>query len=123
MELIILSTTQEVTGTQGVTEEEKLWGFIAWLIPLIGGIIGLVIKQGSNYVRHWSYLSIGFFIVLVIGQVINIIFSFIPFIGRLLVVLVDLGLLVIWIIGILRSLEKNLWKPPIIYDIAKILGL
>jgi uncharacterized membrane protein len=123
MELIILSTTQEVTGTQGVTEEEKLWGFIAWLIPLIGGIIGLVIKQGSNYVRHWSYLSIGFFIVLVIGQVINIIFSFIPFIGRLLVVLVDLGLLIIWIIGILRSLEKNLWKPPIIYDIAKILGL
>lgn len=123
MELLILSTTQEVTGTQGVTEEEKLWGFIAWLIPLIGGIIGLVIKQGSNYVRHWSYLSIGFFIVLVIGQVINIVFSFIPFIGRLLVVLVDLGLLVIWIIGILRSLEKNLWKPPIIYDIAKILGL
>ncbi|MGC8997036.1 MAG: hypothetical protein ACP5HH_04655 [Fervidicoccaceae archaeon] len=118
-----MSTTQEVTGTQGVTEEEKLWGFIAWLIPLIGGIIGLVIKQGSNYVRHWSYLSIGFFIVLVIGQVINIVFSFIPFIGRLLVVLVDLGLLVIWIIGILRSLEKNLWKPPIIYDIAKILGL
>ncbi len=123
MELLILSTTQEVTGTQGVTEEEKLWGFIAWLIPLIGGIIGLVIKQGSNYVRHWSYLSIGFFIVLVIGQVINIVFSFIPFIGRLLVVLVDLGLLIIWIIGILRSLEKNLWKPPIIYDIAKILGL
>jgi uncharacterized membrane protein len=34
-------------------------------------------------------------------------------------VIMGIGLLIVWIIGILRSLEVNWWRPPLIYDIAK----
>jgi uncharacterized membrane protein len=105
-----------------VNEEEKLWGFIAWVIPLIGGIVALVLRPNYRYACYWGYLSISFFIVIVGAGLINVVFSIIPFIGWILSALVNLGLLIIWIIGILRSLEKTWWKPPIIYDIARVLN-
>lgn len=108
---------------QEASEEDRLWGIISWLVPLVGGIIALALKPGNKYVRHWSYLSISFFIVLVLVQIVNLIFSFIPLLGKIFTGIIDFSLLVLWIIGILRSLEKVLWKPPIVYDIAKILGL
>jgi len=105
-----------------VSEDEKLWGFTAWIIPLIGGILALVLKPSYRYACYWAYLSISFFIVIVGAGIINIVFSIIPLIGWVLSTLINLGLLIIWIIGLLRSLEKTWWKPPIIYNIAKMLN-
>ncbi|MEM4623736.1 MAG: hypothetical protein QW816_06780 [Desulfurococcaceae archaeon] len=105
-----------------VSEDEKIWGFVAWLIPLIGGILVLVLKPSYRYARYWAYLSISFFIVVVGAQLVSIIFDLIPIIGKLISALIGLGLLITWIIGVLRSLEKTFWKPPVIYDIAKIIN-
>lgn len=107
-------------------DEEKLWGFIAWLIPLIGGVLVLLFKPDYTYAKHWAYLSISFFIVIVVVSVVTSIISLIPFMGLFgLAIGVILGvlLLVVWILGILKSLNRVYWDPPIIYDIAKRLGL
>jgi len=74
-------------------------------------------------VKHWAYLSIGFFIVLATAQVVNMIFLLIPFLGKLLAALVDLSLLIIYVIGLLKSLEKSYWRPPVVYELAKAIGL
>jgi len=34
-----------------------------------------------------------------------------------------LVVLVAWIFGIIKSLGKELWRPPIIYEIAKYIGI
>lgn len=105
-----------------VSDEEKLWGFIAWLIPLIGGVLALVLKPGYRYAKHWAYLSISFSILIVAAQVVNAVLVFIPFVGWALSMLINLGILVTWILGIIKSLEKTWWKPPVIYDVARMLG-
>lgn len=109
-------------GPREVGEDERLWGFIAWVIPLIGGILALVLKPSYRYACYWAYLSISFFIVIVGAGIISAVLSIIPFIGWVLSALISLSLLIIWIIGLMRSLERIWWKPPIIYDIAKILN-
>jgi len=106
--------------------EEKIWGFIAWLIPLVGGILVLVLKPDYRYARHWAYLSVSFFVVAIIASIVAYILSLIPFInilGLALGALFGALLLVVWILGILKSLENVYWTPPIIYDLARRLGL
>lgn len=111
-------------------DEEKLWAFIAWLIPLIGGVLVLLLKPNYNYAKHWAYLSIAFLIVAIVASIvasiISLITSLIPFMGFLGVVISAVFgalLLVVWILGILKSLNRVYWNPPIIYDLARRLGL
>lgn len=108
---------------QSVGEEEKLWGFLAWLLSIVGAILALVLKPGYRYARYWAYLSISFFILIVIASVVNSILSLIPFVGWLLAALVALGLLIIWILGIIKSLQPLWWRPPVVYDIARAIGI
>jgi uncharacterized membrane protein len=101
-------------------------GFIAWVISLIGGILALALKPNYKYAVYRAYLSISFFIVIIRGWVVVFVFSIIPLVDHILSsimgVIIGVGLLIVWIIGILRSLEINWWRPPLIYDIAKILN-
>jgi len=112
-----------------IDNEEHTWALIAWIIPLVGGILGIIIKPNSNYVKHWSYLSITFGLVIIVIDVILGILSlatfFVPFlliIFRIIGYLFDIAFLVIWIIGILRERAMLYWKPPVLYDIAKMMG-
>ena len=102
-----------------VRDDERLWGFIAWLIPLVGGVVSLVLRPEYKYAKYWAYLSISFFIVIVVAEVVGYVLSLIPIIGWIFSILINVGLFVVWIVGVVRSLEKTWWKPPLIYDIAK----
>ncbi len=104
-------------------DEERIWGFLAWLLSIVGAVLGLLLKPQSRYVRYWSYLSISFFIVILIALVISFIISFIPIIGFLINILIMLGIVIIYIIGIVKSLTGDYWRPPIIYNIATMLGI
>lgn len=86
----------------------------------------MVLKPDYRYARHWAYLSVSFFVVAIIASIVAYILSLIPFInilGLALGALFGVLLLVVWILGILKSLENVYWTPPIIYDLARRLGL
>ncbi len=108
---------------EAISEEEKLWGFIAWLLSIVGAVLALVLKPGYRYVRYWAYLSIAFFIVSLAAWVLSTVLAFIPIIGWVLGALISLALFVVWIIGIVKSLSKEYWRPPLVYDIAKMIGV
>jgi len=107
----------------GVSEDEKLWALIAWLLSIVGAVLVLILKPGYRYAKYWAYLSISFFIVLIVAMFIGRILAFIPFIGWFFAALIELGLVILWIIGIVKVLQITLWKPPIVYDIAKMIGI
>jgi uncharacterized membrane protein len=109
--------------TSGISEDEKLWGLLAWILSIIGAILALVLKPGYRYTKYWAYLSLSFFIIIIIASIINGILMFIPFIGWILASLISLAIVILWIIGIIKSLQLTWWKPPVIYDIAKALGI
>lgn len=106
-----------------ISDDEKMWGLIAWLLSIVGAILILVLKPNYKYAKYWANLSISFFIVAVIAVAISSILGFVPILGTVLQVLISLGLLVVWIIGIVKVLNLEWWKPPIIYDLAKAIGI
>jgi predicted membrane channel-forming protein YqfA (hemolysin III family) len=123
-----------------VTDDELNWGLIAWVIPLAGGVIGLIMRPNSNYVKHWSYLSLAFGLVLIATYIVLAVLSLviatasIPLITatmsippslvliKVLDYLVGLVFFVVWVVGIARERGMVYWRPSLIYDVAKMLG-
>lgn len=110
-------------GEQKISEDEKLWGFLAWLLSVVGVILALLLKPSYRYAKYWAYLSASFFITIIIGAVLTVILSLIPIIGWIATALIYIAIIVTWIIGIIRSLQPSWWKPPLIYDIARAIGI
>lgn len=114
-----------------VSEEEKLFALIGWAASIVGAIIVLVLKPQFKYAKYWSYLSISLFILAIVAgvsiSIITAILGFIPIVGGIIGLVLSslLGIVVLiaWVIGILKSISKEYWKPPIIYDVAKIIGI
>ncbi|MCE4627375.1 MAG: DUF4870 domain-containing protein [Desulfurococcales archaeon] len=112
--------------TQPATQidDTKLWQLIAWLLGIIGAIIAYVAgPKDDPKVKHWIRMSIAFFIVGIIAYVVTFIVAFIPLLGFLISVVIWLGLLIIWILGILKILQGELWEPPVISSIAAMISL
>ncbi len=114
-----------------VPEEEKLFALIGWAASIVGAIIVLVLKPQFKYAKYWSYLSISLFILAAIASImvsiITAILGLIPIVGGIVGLVLSslLGIVVViaWIMGILKSISKEYWKPPIIYDVAKMIGI
>lgn len=114
---------EEVKTGGAVSEEERIWGLIAWLLSVVGAVITLALKPTYRYARYWAYLSIAFFIAVIVSGVVATIVGLIPLIGWFISLLISIALLVIYIIGIIKSLAPEFWRPPIIYDVARMLGI
>ncbi len=106
-----------------VSEDEMIWGFIGWFASIVGAILVLILKPRYRYARFWAYLSLSFFVVLIISGIIVVALSLIPLIGWLIAAIIQLSLLIAWVLGIIKSLSRVFWRPPIIYDLAKMLGV
>jgi uncharacterized membrane protein len=109
--------------TSGVSDDEKIWALLAWLLSIIGAILVLVLKPTYRYAKYWAYLSLSFFIVAIIVGVVNSILALIPIVGWVISILISLAIAILWIIGIVKVLQITWWKPPLIYDIAKAVGI
>lgn len=112
--------TQQISG---VSDDEKIWALLAWLLSIIGAILVLVLKPTYRYAKYWAYLSLSFFIVAIIVGVVNSILALIPIVGWVISILISLAIAILWIIGIVKVLQITWWKPPLIYDIAKAIGI
>ena len=118
-----MPTAQQPSGLGSVEEDEKLWGFLAWLLSIVGAVLALVLRPGYRYARYWAYLSISFFLIVIAASIVGSVLALVPFIGWAIRGLIFLSLVVAWVVGIIRSLETTWWKPPLIYDIARALGV
>jgi uncharacterized membrane protein len=98
---------------------------ICALFPLFGGIIFYLIEKKDQFVRHWAIQGIyfgGAWCLLSIAiTVLAGIFSHMPLIGLLFLILfsmlqfvVGLGGLVLWIIGIIKAFKGERWEYPFI---------
>lgn len=113
------------------SSDENVWALIAWAATIVGAISALILKPNSKYVKHWSYLSISFFVIFIIGYaaiyIISLIIRLLPIIGPILssiiYILYLLIVFIIWVVGIIRSISGIFWKPRFIYDLAIRLGI
>jgi len=106
--------------------ESRIWGLISWSLLIVGAVIGLLLRPGDDYVKHWARASIAFTILIILGYVAVEILSLIlivTIIPAVLRILYSLIVILVWIVGIVKSLNGEYWNPPLIRDVAARLGI
>ncbi len=102
---------------------DNVAGMLAY-ITIIPAIIFLVIEpyNKSRFVRFHSFQSIFFCVAWVAVSIALSIFSFVPFLGLIMLPLhlvIWLGGLALWVVLLLKANGGQMWKLPIIGDIAE----
>jgi uncharacterized membrane protein len=102
---------------------DNVAGMLAY-VTVIPAIIFLVMEpyNRSRFVRFHSFQSIFFTVALIALSIALSIFTFIPFIGLILIplhLLIGLGGFAVWIILLLKANQGQMFKLPIIGDMAE----
>jgi uncharacterized membrane protein len=95
--------------------EENVAGLLCYLLGFITGIVFLVLEKESAFVRFHalqSTITFGVFFVL------NLFFSFIPFVGWTFNLIIFLLSLITWIICMIKAYQGEMFKLPVVGDIA-----
>jgi uncharacterized membrane protein len=103
-----------------IPEESRVWAAFAWALFIIGAIIALVMKPRDEYVRYWALESIGFTVVVIVMwilvKIVSLALAFTLIIPIALNILYALGVILAWVIGILKAFSGSYWQPPIIHE-------
>lgn len=106
-----------------MSEDERFWAFLAWLLSIAGAILAMLLRPNYRYAKYWAHLSISFFIVAIALGVVSSVVSDLPVVGTIVSAVVTLCLVMVWILGIVKVLHTEWWKPPLVYDVAKAIGI
>jgi len=103
---------------------------LACIFSIVGGIVFLILEKKDQFVRFYAMqalilggASIAFSIAL---QIVSFILIHIPFVGRLIAILlgllgmvVGLAFFAVWIVTILKAFSGKEWEIPYIGKIAR----
>jgi uncharacterized membrane protein len=106
--------TLAVKSSSGL--EPNVAGLLAYVAGLVTGIVFWIIEKESSFVRFHAMQSILF-----AGSwiVVYIVLSFIPILGWIIMLLINLLWLVLWIMLMIKAYQGERFKLPVIGDIAE----
>ncbi|QDA31495.1 DUF4870 domain-containing protein [Thermococcus indicus] len=96
--------------------DENLEGLLAYLAWWITGILFLVLEKESDFVRFHAMQSTITFIGITVLQVI---LSFIPYIGGIIAWLLGIAGFVLWILGMVKAYQGERYKFPVVGNLAE----
>jgi uncharacterized membrane protein len=99
---------------------DNVAGVLAY-VTIVPAIIFLVIEpyNRNRFIRFHAFQSLFFFIAVIIVSVVMPFVAVIPFLGVLLWALVCLAELILWLLLLLKAYGGEMWKLPVIGDIAE----
>jgi uncharacterized membrane protein len=95
--------------------EPNVAGFLCYLLWWITGIVFLVIEKDDKTVRFHAWQSIITFGAI---SILQIILNFIPVIGWIIGLILWIASVILWIILMVKAYQGELYKLPVIGDIA-----
>jgi uncharacterized membrane protein len=109
------------TGASGLTD--NVAGMLAY-VTFIPAIIFLVTApyNKSRFIRFHSFQSIFLFVAVVVIQIALSVLTIVPFlifVTAPLHLLVALGALIVWIIVLMKANQGQMYKLPVIGDLAE----
>ena len=106
------------SGAGGLAD--NLAGMLAY-VTIVPAIIFLVIEpyNRNRFIRFHAFQSIFFFVAVIIVSVVMPFIAVIPVFGVLLWALVCLAELILWLLLLLKAYGGQMWKLPVIGDIAE----
>lgn len=99
-------------------DDRKLFAFLGVFLTIIGFIIALAVKKNDKYVMYYGKQGLVLFIAWIIAWIIAMVFAFIPVLGWMIIVIVYLGIVVLWVMGMINSLSGQMKPVPIIGGFA-----
>ncbi len=97
-------------GKPTMSQDDKLMGALSYLWIL--SVVMLIVKKESPFVKFHATQGLILFVV-------SIIFWFIPIVGWIL----NIGVVILVIIGFLKALSGEQWEMPVIGLLAKKIKL
>jgi len=102
-------------------DDQKLFAFLGVFLTVIGFVIALAVKKDDKYVMYYGKQGLVLFFAWIIAWVAAMIFVWIPFLGWIVMTGLYLGILLLWIIGILYSLSGEMKPIPLIGHYADMI--
>lgn len=99
--------------------DENVEGLLCYVFGWVTGLIFLLTEKESKFVKFHALQSIFFSIAAFVVGILGIALAFIPAIGPLLSPAVSLGIIALWIILMVKAYQKEMFKLPVIGDMAE----
>lgn len=107
-------------GKTSTGMQPNVAALLSYLVGFITGIIFFVIEKENKFVRFHAMQSIiTFGGLFVLGFVVGILFSFIPFLGLIASLLLWIVNLILWILLMIKAYQGEYFKLPVVGDIAE----
>lgn len=100
-------------------DDSKLFAFLAVFLTIIGFVIALAVKKNDKYVMHYAKQGLVLFIAWIIAWVASMVLWVIPLLGWMVYYVLYLGIVVLWVIGIVYSLSGEMKEIPVIGKYAR----
>ncbi len=111
-----MNQTTTGPGKSSTGLDANLAAALSYLLGFITGIVFLVVEKESRFVRfHAMQSTITFGILFVVTVVLGAI----PILGWILSFFLWLATLVLWIILLIKAFQGEMFKLPIVGDIAE----
>jgi uncharacterized membrane protein len=95
---------------------ENVAGLLAYILMWLTGIIFLLTEKENEFVRFHAMQSIVVFVPLTIA---SLIVGFLPVIGGLVSVLLQIGTIIIWLFLMFQAFQNKRYKVPFAGDFAE----
>ena len=108
-------------GTESSTGlKPNVAGLLCYLLTWLTGIIFLIIEKNSHFVRfHAAQSMVAFGFLTILSIVFNWALFAVPFLGGFLSGLVGVLMFVLWIVMMVKAYQGEMYKLPIVGDIAE----
>lgn len=107
---------QNDSGKTSTGIQPNVAGLLCYLAGFVTGIIFLIIEKENKSVRFHAMQSIFVFGGLFVLQIV---LSFIPFMGWILIPFVGIAGLILWVLLMFKAYNGETYKLPIVGDMAE----
>lgn len=105
----------EPIGNSSLGMTENLAALLAIIFSPISSIIILVLEKESKFVKFHSIQAIA---VAVVVFVVNVVLGFIPILGWILLIFINLGAFILWILLLIKAYQGEWFELPVLGKFA-----
>jgi len=99
--------------------KENMAGLLCYALGIITGLFFFLTEKKNKFVRFHSLQSIFFSVVwLVLQVVIGIVFSFVPFLFKFLLPLINLVGVIFWVVLMVKAYKGEYFLLPVLGKMA-----
>ncbi len=106
--------SQPATGGTGLAP--NVAGALCYFLGLVTGIVFLMIEKEDQSVRFHAMQSI---VLSAAVFVVSIVLGFVPILGWLLGLLINLAVGVLWVVLMVKAYQGEAWEVPVLGKIAR----